>query len=66
VIVRLTSTSPGRLVKLASLGVMPGVRITLLQRQPAVVVRIAETSVALDGEVAEEILVDPAVDESGA
>jgi Fe2+ transport system protein FeoA len=45
---------------------MPGVRITLLQRQPAVVFRIAETSVALDGEVAEEILVDPTVDMPGA
>jgi Fe2+ transport system protein FeoA len=38
---------------------MPGVRVTLVQRNPAVVLRIAETSIALDGEVADGILVEP-------
>ena len=64
-IVRIASTSPERLVKLSSLGVMPGVRVTLIQRNPAVVVQIAETSIALDGEVADDILVERATAESG-
>jgi Fe2+ transport system protein FeoA len=52
-------------VKLSSLGVMPGVRVTLVQRSPAVVLQIAETAIALDGEVADAILVLPAAAESG-
>jgi Fe2+ transport system protein FeoA len=63
--VRIASASPERVVKLSSLGVMPGVTITLLQRTPAVVVQIAETSIALDGDVAEDILIEPAVVQSG-
>jgi Fe2+ transport system protein FeoA len=57
-IVRIASTAAERLVKLSSLGVMPGVRVTLVQRNPAVVLQIAETSIALDGEVAADILVE--------
>jgi Fe2+ transport system protein FeoA len=59
IIVRIASTSPERLVKLSSLGVMPGMRITLVQRNPAVVLQIAETTIAIDGEVAGDILVEP-------
>ena len=58
IIARIASAAPERVVKLSSLGVMPGVRVTLVQRNPAVVLRIAETSIALDGEVADDILVD--------
>jgi len=65
IIVRIASTAPERLVKLSSLGVMPGVRVTLVQRNPAVVLQIAETSIALDGEVADDILVRLAASESG-
>lgn len=59
IIVRVAAAAPDRLVKLSSLGLMPGVRVTLVQRNPAVVLRIAETSIALDGEVADGILVEP-------
>ena len=65
IIVQVASTSPERVVKLSSLGVMPGVRVTLVQRNPAVVLQIAETSIALDGEVADDILVHLAASESG-
>ena len=65
IIVRVASTAPERLVKLSSLGVMPGVRVTLVQRNPAVVLQIAETSIALDREVADDILVHVAASESG-
>jgi Fe2+ transport system protein FeoA len=58
IIVRIVSTTPERLVKLSSLGVMPGVKVVLVQRTPAVVLRIAETSIAVDGDVADEILVE--------
>ena len=59
-IARVASADPSRLVKLSSLGIMPGVEITLVQRRPAVVVRIAESQVALDPEVAEDIWIEPA------
>jgi ferrous iron transport protein A len=64
-IVRIASNAPERLVKLSSLGVMPGVRVTLVQRNPAVVLQIAETSIALDAEVADDILVESSGAESG-
>ena len=65
IIVCIASTAPERLVKLSSLGVMPGVRVTLVQRIPAVVLQIAETSIALDAEVADDILVNLGTQESG-
>jgi len=58
-VVRIVSTAPDRVVKLSSLGVMPGVSIRLVQRQPAVVFQIAETTIAIDRGVADEILVEP-------
>ena len=60
IIVGIAATVPERLVKLSSLGVMPGVRVVLVQRNPAVVLQIAETTIALDAEVADDILVEPA------
>jgi Fe2+ transport system protein FeoA len=58
VITSILQTVPERLVKLSSLGVMPGVEVTLVQRNPAVVLKIGETSMALDVEVANAILVE--------
>ena len=57
-IARVAAADPGRLVKLSSLGLMAGVIVTLLQRRPAVVVRIAETQVALDPDVAADIWIE--------
>jgi DtxR family Mn-dependent transcriptional regulator len=48
-----------RLVQLANLGVTPGARIHLQQVRPAAVVRVGETTLALDPQVAEEIYVKP-------
>ena len=64
-IVHIAPTSAERVVKLSSLGVMPGVRVTLIQRNPAVVLQIAETSIALDGAVADDIFVGRADPGSG-
>ena len=47
---------------LSVFGLIPGSEITLLQQQPACVVQIGETQLALDPEIAESILVD---DEDG-
>jgi len=47
---------------LSVFGLTPGSEITLLQQQPACVVQIGETQLALDPEIAESILVD---DEDG-
>ena len=57
-IVRIRSAEPGRIVRLSSLGVVPGARVTLVQLRPAVVLRVGETSIAVDTDVAEEILVE--------
>jgi Fe2+ transport system protein FeoA len=59
-VARVAAADPGRLVKLSSLGLMAGVEVTLVQRRPAVVVRVAETDVALDPEVADDIWIEPA------
>jgi Fe2+ transport system protein FeoA len=57
-IARVAAADPGRLVKLSSLGLMAGAEVTLLQRRPAVLVRIAETQVALDPDVAADIWIE--------
>jgi DtxR family Mn-dependent transcriptional regulator len=45
------------MVKLSSLGVLPGAIVELQQKVPAAVIRVGETTVALDGEIAAEIFV---------
>ncbi len=57
VVVHVDSPDPGRVVKLSSLGIMPGACVILIQKSPAVVLRIAETVIAIDREVADEIFV---------
>ena len=44
---------------LAAFGLVPGAEIQLVQRRPTCVLRVGETELALDGEVADEILVAP-------
>jgi Fe2+ transport system protein FeoA len=55
---RIVSDPPELLVKLSSLGLVPGAVVQLQQRRPAAIVRIGETTVALDSEIADGILVD--------
>ena len=55
----IESVDPARLVKLSSLGLMRGVRVRLVQTLPAVVLQIAETTIALDPDVARDIVVEP-------
>jgi Fe2+ transport system protein FeoA len=64
-VVRVASADPARVVRLSSLGVMPGATVTFVQRHPAVVLRVGETSIALDADVAADILVEGSPDDSG-
>jgi DtxR family Mn-dependent transcriptional regulator len=56
-IVYIAPRDPDRLVRLSSLGVVPGARVHLQQRLPAAVVRLGETVLALDPAIAGEIYV---------
>jgi DtxR family transcriptional regulator, Mn-dependent transcriptional regulator len=56
-IVHIVPREAGRLMRLASLGLVPGARLRLQQIWPAVVVRIGETTLALESDVAGEIFV---------
>ena len=48
-----------RLEQLGSLGIVPGVELRLLQKRLAAVVRVGETEVALDFDIARHIYVRP-------
>lgn len=53
----LTLSEEGRLDRLSSLGVLPGVSVTVDQKFPAFVIKLEETSVAMEKEVASNIYV---------
>lgn len=57
-IVRIDASEPQRLVRLSALGLVPGAVVTLEQKRPATILRVAETTVALDPDVASEIWVE--------
>lgn len=48
-----------RLNRLASLGVIPGTEVRLMQRRPSIVIGCGETSIAIETDVAAEIWVRP-------
>ena len=48
-----------RMDRLAALGVIPGSEIRLHQRSPSFVIKVGETTIALDSEIAGEIFVMP-------
>lgn len=58
-IVFIAPKSPTRLNRLATLGVIPGTEVRLLQRRPSIVISCGETSIALEEEIAYEIYVRP-------
>jgi len=47
----------GRLDRLSSMGLLPGVQISLHQRQPTYVITVGETQIALDSAIARDIYV---------
>lgn len=58
-IVRVESRHRTRTDRLAAYGVTPGTVLTLQQKFPTFVVRVGETNLALDAEIASDILVRP-------
>jgi len=58
-IVYIAPRDPERLVQLSNLGVMPGAIVHLQQISPAAVLRVGETTLALDPQIAAEIYVKP-------
>ncbi len=56
------STTSPRHQRLAVFGMVPGARITVIQQRPACVVKVDETELALDPEIARDILVHPAAE----
>lgn len=58
-ILHVAPDPPDLVVKLSSLGLIPGAVVVLEQRRPAAVVRVAHTTVALDPDIAAGIFVEP-------
>jgi len=56
-VVRLLPVDEGQLRKLTNFGVMPGMEIEILQTYPTYVLRIGYTQIALDYEIAKNIMV---------
>ena len=58
-VVFLTPSFHKRFDRLAAFGINPGAELLLHQSKPAYVVRLGETELALDQEIADEIYVRP-------
>lgn len=56
-IVYIVPREPDRLVRLSNLGIVPGATVGLQQKSPAAVLRIGETTLAMDAAIAGEIYV---------
>ena len=56
-IVYIVPREPERLIKLSTLGIVPGATISLQQISPAAVLRVGETALAVDPAIAAEIYV---------
>lgn len=56
-IVFIVPSQKTSILKLSSMGIIPGVKIRLLQKKPTIVLKVEETMIAIDPEIADEILV---------
>jgi len=56
-VVELRSTDAARLERLSAYGLAPGSHLRLEQLRPAVIIRVDETEISVDREIAREILV---------
>ncbi|NLG86840.1 MAG: ferrous iron transport protein A [Firmicutes bacterium] len=54
----LVTTSPEHLTKLMALGILPGTKLTVVQRSPSLVLQMGETMLAVDETVAQLIEVE--------
>lgn len=56
-VVRLLSVDENQLRKLTVFGILPGVEIEILQKYPIHVLKVGHTQIALDDDIAKNILV---------
>jgi len=56
-VVYIAPREPARLVQLSNLGLVPGARLRFQQKSPAAVIRVGETTLAVEPEIAGEIYV---------
>lgn len=56
-VVRLLPVDEGQLRKLTAFGILPGMEIEILQTYPTYVLRVGYTQIALDYEIAKNIIV---------
>lgn len=56
-VVRLLPSDKGQLRKLTAFGILPGMEIDILQTYPTYVLRVGYTQIALDYEIAKNIIV---------
>lgn len=63
-IVSLLSKNNQTMHKLMALGVLPGMRVTVQQTYPGILFRIGHTQVAIDAELAQEIIIYIPVDKN--
>jgi DtxR family Mn-dependent transcriptional regulator len=56
-IVFIVPSQKTSVIKLTSMGIVPGAKIRLIQKKPTIVLQIDETVIAMDPELADEILV---------
>jgi DtxR family Mn-dependent transcriptional regulator len=56
-VAELKSDNPARLDRLGAFGLVPGILVRLEQAQPAFILRVGETEISVDKEVASEIVV---------
>lgn len=56
-LVRLTSEKVSRRNTLAVYGLVPGSRLVLQQKRPSFVIRVGETELALEADIARELVV---------
>jgi len=59
ILVRLDPMGRGRRNSLTVFGLTPGIEVTVLQRRPSFVIRVDETELGLDREIARQIWVKP-------
>ncbi len=55
-VVAIETRQASRLDRLSALGVVPGSAVVLLQRAPAYILRVGETELTVDEQIAQEIL----------
>ena len=56
-VVHVVARETARLIKLSTMGVVPGAIVRLVQRRPAVVLEIGHTTLALDEAITSDIFV---------